>query len=80
MVNKNLEDLPYPQWPEAAQTLMALMHAQGEVARLQQEIQRLSFSHHGQTFGITVSQGLTSLMAEDETLDNPLHPSRRRDV
>jgi diguanylate cyclase (GGDEF)-like protein len=38
--------------------------------RLQQEIQRLSFSHDGQTFGITVSQGLTSLTGEDESLDS----------
>lgn len=37
--------------------------------RLQREIQRLSFSHDNQTFGITVSQGLTSLTAEDESLD-----------
>jgi len=37
--------------------------------RLQQEIQRLSFSHGDQTFGITVSQGLTSLTPEDESLD-----------
>ncbi|VVN84037.1 GGDEF domain-containing protein [Pseudomonas fluorescens] len=38
--------------------------------RLQREIQRLSFNHDGQTFGITVSQGLTSLTAEDQTLDS----------
>ena len=38
--------------------------------RLQQEIQRLSFNHDGQTFGITVSQGLTSLTEEDESLDS----------
>lgn len=38
--------------------------------RLQQEIQRLSFNHDGQTFGITVSQGLTSLTDEDESLDS----------
>ena len=38
--------------------------------RLQREIQRLSFSHGDQTFGITVSQGLTSLTAEDESVDN----------
>lgn len=38
--------------------------------RLQREIQRLSFSHDDQTFGITVSQGLTSLTAEDESLDS----------
>jgi diguanylate cyclase (GGDEF)-like protein len=38
--------------------------------RLQREIQRLSFSHDDQTFGITVSQGLTSLTPEDENLDS----------
>lgn len=38
--------------------------------RLQREIQRLSFSHGDQTFGITVSQGVTSLTAEDESVDN----------
>ena len=38
--------------------------------RLQREIQRLSFSHDDQTFGITVSQGLTSLTAEDLNLDS----------
>jgi diguanylate cyclase (GGDEF)-like protein len=38
--------------------------------RLQREIQRLSFSHGDQTFGITVSQGLTSLTGEDESIDN----------
>lgn len=38
--------------------------------RLQQEIQRLSFSQDGQTFGITVSQGLTSLTESDESLDS----------
>jgi diguanylate cyclase (GGDEF)-like protein/PAS domain S-box-containing protein len=38
--------------------------------RLQREIQRLSFSHDGQTFSITVSQGLTSLTAEDATVDS----------
>jgi diguanylate cyclase (GGDEF)-like protein len=38
--------------------------------RLQQEIQRLSFSHDGQTYGITVSQGLTSLTEADESLDS----------
>ncbi|HCS46486.1 MAG TPA: diguanylate cyclase [Pseudomonas sp.] len=38
--------------------------------RLQREIQRLSFSHEDQTFGITVSQGLTSLTAEDENIDS----------
>ncbi|WP_338586441.1 sensor domain-containing diguanylate cyclase [Pseudomonas sp. MAG733B] len=38
--------------------------------RLQREIQRLSFDHDGQTFGITVSQGLTSLTAEDENVES----------
>lgn len=38
--------------------------------RLQREIQRLNFNHEGQTFGITVSQGLTSLTADDQTLDS----------
>src|SRR5690606_20749816 len=38
--------------------------------RLQREIQQLSFSHDDQTFGITISQGLTSLMAEDKSLDD----------
>ncbi|SDV07694.1 GGDEF domain-containing protein [Pseudomonas mucidolens] len=38
--------------------------------RLGQEIQQLSFSHEDQTYGVTVSQGLTSLTAEDTTLDN----------
>ncbi len=38
--------------------------------RLHREIQRLSFSHDDQTFGITVSQGLTSLTPEDENLDS----------
>ncbi|CAI8899709.1 PAS domain S-box-containing protein/diguanylate cyclase (GGDEF) domain-containing protein [Pseudomonas sp. IT-P12] len=42
MVNKNLQDSPLPQWPEAAQTLMALMHAQGEVARLSEREQLFS--------------------------------------
>jgi diguanylate cyclase (GGDEF)-like protein/PAS domain S-box-containing protein len=37
--------------------------------RLQREIQRLSFRHEDQTFGITISQGLTSLTAEDENID-----------
>jgi PleD family two-component response regulator len=30
----------------------------------------LSFKHDGQTFGITVSQGLTSLVAGDESVDS----------
>ncbi|WP_236203003.1 GGDEF domain-containing protein [Pseudomonas protegens] len=38
--------------------------------RLQREIQRQNFSRQGQTFTITVSQGLTGLLAEDESLDN----------
>lgn len=38
--------------------------------RLQREIQQLIFSHDDQTFGITISQGLTSLMAEDKSLDD----------
>ncbi|BCX65577.1 MULTISPECIES: GGDEF domain-containing protein [Pseudomonas] len=42
MVNKNLKDPSPPQWPEAAQTLLALMHAQGEVARLSEREQLFS--------------------------------------
>ena len=42
MVNKNLQDTSLPEWPEAAQTLMALMHAQGEVARLSEREQLFS--------------------------------------
>ncbi|MFK9080453.1 GGDEF domain-containing protein [Pseudomonas neuropathica] len=38
--------------------------------RVQREIQSLSFNRDGQTFGITVSQGLTSLTAEDESVEN----------
>ncbi|MDF0734153.1 sensor domain-containing diguanylate cyclase [Pseudomonas entomophila] len=38
--------------------------------RLQREIQRLSFSHGQQTYGVTVSQGLTGLLDEDEALDS----------
>ncbi len=38
--------------------------------RLQREIQRLSFSHDDQTYGVTISQGLTGLTDEDETLDS----------
>lgn len=37
--------------------------------RLQREVQRLSFQHEGASFGITVSQGLTSLLATDVSLD-----------
>ncbi|NWA29575.1 sensor domain-containing diguanylate cyclase [Pseudomonas gingeri] len=43
--------------------------AQQIAERLQREIQRLSFSHDGKAFGVTVSQGLTSLTPEDESLD-----------
>jgi diguanylate cyclase (GGDEF)-like protein/PAS domain S-box-containing protein len=38
--------------------------------RVQREIQRLRFNHDGQTFGITVSQGLTSLTDEDENVES----------
>ncbi|NQD94506.1 sensor domain-containing diguanylate cyclase [Pseudomonas sp. CrR25] len=37
--------------------------------RLQREVQRLRFSHEEAQFGITVSQGLTSLRGDDSTLD-----------
>ncbi|HKS14911.1 MAG TPA: sensor domain-containing diguanylate cyclase [Pseudomonas sp.] len=37
--------------------------------RLQREIQRLSFSHAQQVYGVTVSQGLTGLGDQDEDLD-----------
>ncbi|MGG2399431.1 GGDEF domain-containing protein [Pseudomonas sp. SH1-B] len=37
--------------------------------RLQREVQRLSFQHEGTSFRITVSQGLTTLMAADVSLD-----------
>ncbi|TBU71530.1 GGDEF domain-containing protein [Phytopseudomonas daroniae] len=37
--------------------------------RLQREIQRLAFNHEGNAFGITVSQGLTSLRSGDPGLD-----------
>jgi|UniRef100_A4Y0D8 diguanylate cyclase (GGDEF)-like protein/PAS domain S-box-containing protein len=37
--------------------------------RLQREVQRLSFQHEGVSFGITVSQGLTSMRAADVNLD-----------
>lgn len=37
--------------------------------RLQREVQRLSFQHEGKSFGITVSQGLTSMLATDVSLD-----------
>ncbi|MDR9753351.1 sensor domain-containing diguanylate cyclase [Pseudomonas sp. SZMC_28357] len=42
MVDKNLQDPSLPPWPEAAHTLMALMHAQGEVARLSEREQLFS--------------------------------------
>jgi diguanylate cyclase (GGDEF)-like protein len=38
--------------------------------RLQREIQRLMFRCGEQTFGITVSQGLTSITADDQSLDS----------
>ena len=38
--------------------------------RLQREIQRLSFTHDGKQYGVTVSQGLTTLTPEDEMLDS----------
>lgn len=38
--------------------------------RLQREIQRLSFSNNGQTYGVTVSQGLTGIQPQDEMLDS----------
>jgi diguanylate cyclase (GGDEF)-like protein len=37
--------------------------------RLQREVQRLRFSHQQTSFGITVSQGLTSLRGDDASLD-----------
>jgi len=37
--------------------------------RLQREVQRLGFSHEGTQFGVTVSQGLTSLRGDDLSLD-----------
>jgi diguanylate cyclase (GGDEF)-like protein/PAS domain S-box-containing protein len=42
MVIKNQQDSSPSQWPEAAQTLLALMHAQGEVARLSEREQLFS--------------------------------------
>jgi len=43
----------------------------GQIAeRLQRQIQRLSFSHGAHTYGVTVSQGLTGLTAEDVALDS----------
>lgn len=38
--------------------------------RLQREIQRLSFTYGGKQYGVTVSQGLTTILATDEALDN----------
>lgn len=38
--------------------------------RLQREVQRLSFSHEGQTYGVTVSQGLTGMSDGDDVLDD----------
>jgi diguanylate cyclase (GGDEF)-like protein/PAS domain S-box-containing protein len=38
--------------------------------RLQREIQRLSFSNNGQTYGVTVSQGLTGVQPQDDMLDS----------
>lgn len=42
MVDKTPPPLPFNQLPDAAQTLMALMHAQGEVARLSEREQLIS--------------------------------------
>ncbi|MNM75738.1 putative diguanylate cyclase YdaM [compost metagenome] len=44
--------------------------AQQIAERLQREIQQLSFSHGEQVYGVTVSQGLTTLMDDDESLDS----------
>ncbi|QBF24586.1 diguanylate cyclase [Pseudomonas tructae] len=44
--------------------------AQQIAERLQREIQRLSFSHEDQVFGVTVSQGLTGIIEADESLDS----------
>ncbi|MHA6491609.1 GGDEF domain-containing protein [Pseudomonas borbori] len=38
--------------------------------RLQREVQRLSFTHEGKVFGVTVSQGLANLRGDDLSLDN----------
>jgi len=38
--------------------------------RLQREIQRMSFNHNGKSYGVTVSQGLTSIQPQDEMLDS----------
>jgi len=37
--------------------------------RLQREVRRLSFNHEDETFGVTLSQGLTSLRSTDTSLD-----------
>ena len=42
MVNKKLPSTPVKPLPEAAETLLALMHAQGEVARLKEREQLFS--------------------------------------
>ncbi|MBH3430455.1 GGDEF domain-containing protein [Pseudomonas alkylphenolica] len=44
--------------------------AQQIAERLQREIQRLSFSHEEQTFGVSVSQGLTGMTDADKHLDS----------
>jgi diguanylate cyclase (GGDEF)-like protein/PAS domain S-box-containing protein len=44
--------------------------AQQIAERLQREIQRLSFSHNGHIYGVTVSQGLTNYKSEDDMLDS----------
>ncbi|MBK5010828.1 sensor domain-containing diguanylate cyclase [Pseudomonas sp. S60] len=38
--------------------------------RLQREIQRLNFGQSERMYGVTISQGLTGLTAEDDTLDS----------
>lgn len=38
--------------------------------RLQREIQRLNFGQSERPYGVTISQGLTGLTAEDDTLDS----------
>ncbi|NIX92412.1 sensor domain-containing diguanylate cyclase [Pseudomonas fulva] len=38
--------------------------------RLQREVQRLSFGQEGQTYSVTVSQGLTGLLDDDDTLNS----------
>ncbi len=44
--------------------------AQQIAERLQREIQRLSFNHEGEVYGVTVSQGLTGLTEGDDLLDS----------